>query len=464
MTLFRFIFLGIALFGSGSARAASHCPVDVGVSGAGETVEQVSQGLSIQDRYQAFKEDYLGTGMCDPSFNYSGDRRLALLVSAVKSDLSSVCQWGKAMDPGFLTKLKQELRVSPAEAAETDRELAKCSTAALGGDPNAYYLAYARFKVSAYKMIVRKFKSGPESLPPLGAPFIYKKMESIKMTRLKGDGTPDCDGEFVSFDAFSKALTGYEALKRSGKVPRNSRYLTIVDYTKPSNSRRMMVLDLTTHRVVNQTWVAHGDGVPELTQAEYTRRSQMRPTPTPFPSEKGGNDRFGSSPKTGNEHKSNLSSLGFIRAETEYNGTWGRSLRLHGLEPGVNDQMLSRGVVLHGWGVNQMSWTSRDDFRSGVAEVSSIGSLEGKTMAELNAMDGRMSNVSFSTVNNATKGCLGVSEEPVKIRQPDGSFQGEMNQRDFLIQILGGKANGTPSAPSFIFNYGGQEQKSIYYD
>ncbi len=190
----------------------------------------------------------------------------------------------------------------------------------------------------------------------------------------------------------------------------------------------------------------------------------MRPTPTPFPSEKGGNDGFGSNPKTGNEHKSNLSSLGFIRAETEYNGTWGRSLRLHGLEPGVNDQMLSRGVVLHGWGVNQMSWTSRESFTNAVSEVASIGSLEGKSQGELNSLDGRISSVSSSVLNNATKGCLGVSEEPVKIRLPDGSFGGEMNQRDFLIQTLGGKSNGTPSAPSFIFNYGGPGQKSAYYD
>jgi hypothetical protein len=178
--------------------------LDAGAPGVSETVDQVSQGLSVQERYQAFKSDYLTTGMCDPSFNYSGDRRLALLISAVSSDLASSCQWGKTGETGFLGTLKKELGVGVAESAEVDRELANCSRAAVGGDPDSYYRAYARFKVGVYKMVVKKFKSEPESLPSLGAPFIYKKMESIKMTRLKADGSPDCDSEFVSFDAFKR--------------------------------------------------------------------------------------------------------------------------------------------------------------------------------------------------------------------------------------------------------------------
>lgn len=427
-------------------------------------MESLSEEIPLEGRYRAFKEDYLKTGMCDPAFNYSGDRRLALLVSAVKTDLASVCPWGRQADPRFFDELKLKLGMTASESAEAEKELANCSRAATSGNTDAYYLASARFKVRASKMMLQKFRSVPETLPPFGAAFIHKKMESLKMVRLTPDGRPDCDSEFVSFDAFSKAVQGYEKLKKAGKLPANSRYLTIVDYTKPSNSRRLMVLDLSTHRVVNQTWVAHGDGIPELTDAEKEKRSRMRPRPTPFPSEKGGSDRFGSNPKTGNEHKSNLSSLGFIRAETEYNGTWGRSLKLHGLESGVNDQMLSRGVVLHGWGVDQMSWTSKESFMKGVNEIASLGALDGKSMNELNSMDGRMSSVAFSEVNNATKGCLGVSEEPVRVRQQDGTFKGEKNQRDLLIELLGGKSNGVQSAPSLIFNYGGVNQKSPYFE
>ncbi len=456
-------FVVPALF-SGNSMASGSCGLDPVGGDVDHVIETLSESLSLETRYLALKEDYLKTGMCDPAFNYSGDRRLALLVSAVKTDLASVCSWGRQADPRFFDQLRLGLGVSSSESAEAEKELSNCSRAATAGNTDAFYLAFSRFKVSALKMILKKFRSVREALPPFGASFIHKKMESLKMVRLTPDGRPDCDNEFVSFDAFSKAIQGYEKLKKAGKLPANSRYLTIVDYTKPSNSRRLMVLDLSTHRVMNQTWVAHGDGIPDLNQAEKEKRSRMRPTPTPFPSEKGGSDRFGSNPKTGNEHKSNLSSLGFIRAETEYNGTWGRSLRLHGLEAGVNDQMLSRGVVLHGWGVDQMSWTSKDNFMSGVKAISSLGALDGKSMNELNSMDGRMSSVAFSEVNNATKGCLGVSEEPVRVRQSDGTFKGEKNQKDLLIELLGGKSNGVQSAPSLIFNYGSVNQKSPYFE
>lgn len=444
--------------------ASGTCGQDPLGMGVHQVMDSLSEGLSLKERYRAFKDDYLSTGMCDPAFNYTGDRRLALLVSAVRTELSSVCAWEKPGNTRYWEELRLGLGVSDAESAEALQELKSCTGAANGGNTGAYYLAYARFQVSTLKMLLKKFQSVPERLPPFGAAYIYKKMESLKMVRLTPEGKPDCDSEFVSFDAFSKAMQGYENLKKAGKVPSNSRYLTVVDYTKPSNSRRLMVLDLSTHRVMNQTWVAHGDGIPDRSSAEQEKRARMNPRPTPFPSQKGGTDRFGSNPKTSNEHHSNLSSLGFIRAETEYNGTWGRSLRLHGLESGVNDQMLSRGVVLHGWGVNQMSWNSKDNFMRGVKEISSLGSLEGKGLIELNAMSGRMSEVGSTEVNNATKGCLGVSEEPVKIRQSDGTFKGEMNQRDLLIELLGGKSKGVQSAPSFIFNYGGPDQESKYFD
>jgi hypothetical protein len=100
----------------------------------------------------------------------------------------------------------------------------------------------------------------------------------------------------------------------------------------------------------------------------------------------------------------------------------------------------------------------------GVNEISSLGSLEGKGLIELNAMSGKMSTVAFTEVNNATKGCLGVSEEPVPVRQSDGTFRGEKNQRDLLIELLGGKSNGVQSPPSLIFNYGGANQTSAYFE
>ena len=48
-----------------------------------------------------------------------------------------------------------------------------------------------------------------------------------------------------------------------------------------------------------------------------------------------------------NEPRSEMSSLGLFRVGEEYTGRHGRSLRLHGLEKGVNDNAYRRGIVLH---------------------------------------------------------------------------------------------------------------------
>ncbi|MEM0970116.1 MAG: murein L,D-transpeptidase catalytic domain family protein [Verrucomicrobiota bacterium] len=48
-----------------------------------------------------------------------------------------------------------------------------------------------------------------------------------------------------------------------------------------------------------------------------------------------------------NTHRSNQTSLGLYRVGSIYTGKYGKSLRLHGLEKGKNDQAYSRSIVLH---------------------------------------------------------------------------------------------------------------------
>ena len=49
-----------------------------------------------------------------------------------------------------------------------------------------------------------------------------------------------------------------------------------------------------------------------------------------------------------NEPGSRQTSLGVFRTESVYNGGNGYSLRLAGLEPGVNDLAMERRIVMHG--------------------------------------------------------------------------------------------------------------------
>jgi hypothetical protein len=50
-----------------------------------------------------------------------------------------------------------------------------------------------------------------------------------------------------------------------------------------------------------------------------------------------------------NASGSHQSSLGLMKGAETYTGTYGESLRLDGLEPGYNDNIRDRAIVLHPW-------------------------------------------------------------------------------------------------------------------
>ena len=95
--------------------------------------------------------------------------------------------------------------------------------------------------------------------------------------------------------------------------------LTVIDYSRPSTERRLWVLDPRSGEVVFEELVAHGR---ESGANRATRFS--------------------------NEPGSHQSSLGLFVTLDEYLGPHGPSLRLRGLEPGVNDHALERELVIHG--------------------------------------------------------------------------------------------------------------------
>ncbi len=119
------------------------------------------------------------------------------------------------------------------------------------------------------------------------------------------------------------ALEAYEQAREGGFVRRE--VLTIVDYELPSYQKRLWTIDMHDGRVLYQEWVAHGMGRP-----------------------RGSGGTMEEALSFSNEKGTLKSSLGlFITAET-YNGRHGYTLKLDGLEEGVNDQARERLIVLHG--------------------------------------------------------------------------------------------------------------------
>jgi hypothetical protein len=95
--------------------------------------------------------------------------------------------------------------------------------------------------------------------------------------------------------------------------------LTVIDYGLPSTRPRLWVLDLARRTLLARELVAHGVGSGE----NYARRFS-------------------------NVEGSRQSSLGLFLTADTYQGKNGYSLRLQGLEPGLNDLALERTIVMHG--------------------------------------------------------------------------------------------------------------------
>ncbi len=115
------------------------------------------------------------------------------------------------------------------------------------------------------------------------------------------------------------ALEARDCAAASGVAPASYR-LAVIDYSRPSTEPRLWVFDL--------------QDAPKLLYAEYVAHGRGS-----------GKDR---ARLFSNIEGSHQSSLGlFLTAET-YHGGNGYSLRLDGLESGVNDRARERYIVMHG--------------------------------------------------------------------------------------------------------------------
>lgn len=112
---------------------------------------------------------------------------------------------------------------------------------------------------------------------------------------------------------------------RRGLAKAESR-LAVIDYSRPSTQPRLWVFDLGQPRLLYDEYVAHG---------------------------RGSGDNFAE--RFSNDDGSLQSSLGLFSTAETYIGDNGYSLRMDGLEPGINDHARSRLLVMHGaWYVDPL--------------------------------------------------------------------------------------------------------------
>lgn len=114
------------------------------------------------------------------------------------------------------------------------------------------------------------------------------------------------------------ALQAVHCAQGSG-IATQARRLAVIDYSRASLLPRLWVFDLIAGKLLYEEVVAHGQGSGD----NYATRFS-------------------------NSDGSHQSSLGLFVTTDTYIGRNGYSLRMDGLEPGVNDRAMSRAIVMHG--------------------------------------------------------------------------------------------------------------------
>ncbi|HEX7184615.1 MAG TPA: murein L,D-transpeptidase catalytic domain family protein [Thermoanaerobaculia bacterium] len=128
----------------------------------------------------------------------------------------------------------------------------------------------------------------------------------------------------LSPQVLSMALDAMACARARG-VSGKDNLLTVIDYSLPSTEPRLWVLDLERGKVLYHELVAHGAGTGEKYATRFSNTPDSRQT-----------------------------SLGLFLTGGTYEGGNGYSLKLKGLDRGVNDRAEERHIVMHGaWYVSE---------------------------------------------------------------------------------------------------------------
>lgn len=126
----------------------------------------------------------------------------------------------------------------------------------------------------------------------------------------------------------NKALLSMQCAMNNG-LPSAER-LAVIDFSLPSTEKRLWIFDLSNHQLILEELVAHGNNSGDTFATDFS-----------------------------NIVGSHQSSIGLFRTQESYVGRHGYSLRLDGLEPGVNDKARERAIVIHAADYVDPEWIDR---------------------------------------------------------------------------------------------------------
>ncbi|MBC7714612.1 MAG: murein L,D-transpeptidase catalytic domain family protein [Rhizobacter sp.] len=158
--------------------------------------------------------------------------------------------------------------------------------------------------------------------------FIDQKLNSKALSHVK------CFFEKHGDTVFQKTISQIGGDNRCSGNPNitldSKRIFAIVDYTASGHDRRMFIVDRQTGEISKMA-AAHGRYNASMINTHLSTNKNTLKVAKYF----------------SNEIGSNASSSGFYVAGTEYEGKFGRSLVIHGLEKDINDKACERSTIIH---------------------------------------------------------------------------------------------------------------------
>lgn len=127
----------------------------------------------------------------------------------------------------------------------------------------------------------------------------------------------------LSPNVVRKIMVMFQCVRHTEHKP----ILTVIDYSLPSNQKRLWVFDLNQKKLLFYTYVSHGIKSGALITHNFS-----------------------------NQYNSKATSIGVYKTEHAYYGRDGLSLRLEGLEHTFNGNAMGRYIVMHG------GWYVEEDF------------------------------------------------------------------------------------------------------
>lgn len=135
--------------------------------------------------------------------------------------------------------------------------------------------------------------------------------QPLQLAKLLATTAPGLNSQVIEH-----AVRAMDCAINHGAEP--ARRLAVIDYSLPSSVPRLWLFDLESRTLVLQDFVAHGQGSGDNYAKSFS-----------------------------NVDGSHQSSLGLFRTSESYVGQHGYSLRMDGLEHGINDQARARALVIH---------------------------------------------------------------------------------------------------------------------